>query len=174
LEQSLALFDANQLLGARILLRSAFETIAVLIYLNQLTRKVLSGALDFSDFSAKTATLFLGSRDQSTTYNSLNIVTILEKCDSRYSGMMDLYAKLSESAHPNYWGMAVGYSNIDKENYVVTYTNRWHEMYSQQHLQSAELCISVFLEEYNREWPDAFEELETWIEANDAKLKTVA
>ena len=36
LEQSLQLYDTNRLLGARILLRSAFETISTLIYLNQL------------------------------------------------------------------------------------------------------------------------------------------
>ena len=54
LEQSVALYDAGHLLGARILLRSAFETVAMLVYLNQLTRKVLGGELSFHDFSDKT------------------------------------------------------------------------------------------------------------------------
>ena len=63
LSQSLILHDMDHLLGARILLRSAFETVAVLVYLNQLTRKVLLGELDFHEFSAKTQSLLLGSRD---------------------------------------------------------------------------------------------------------------
>ncbi|WP_209316467.1 hypothetical protein [Halomonas salinarum] len=171
LEQSVALCDADHLLGARILLRSAFETVAVLIYLNQITRKVLEGTLDFHDFSDKTATLLLGSRDDSTPHKSLNIVTILEKCDARYPGMRDLYAKLSESAHPNYEGMAIGYSDVDRESNVVNYRNKWQTMYGQSHLQAVELCISVFCDEYNEEWPEAFEELERWIEGNDAALE---
>jgi hypothetical protein len=44
-------------------------------------------------------------------------------------------------------------------------------MYGKSHLQSVELCVAVFYEEYNREWPDAFEELEKWIEEHDAELE---
>ncbi len=49
--QSKMLSDSNQLLGARILLRSAFETLAVLIHLNQLMRNVVSEKMDFHGFS---------------------------------------------------------------------------------------------------------------------------
>src|SRR5690606_23500553 len=41
LTQSHALFLTPHVLGARILLRSSFETLAVLIYLNQMMAKVL-------------------------------------------------------------------------------------------------------------------------------------
>jgi hypothetical protein len=68
LAQSLALYDLDHLLGARILLRSALESLAVLIFLNQLTRQVLAGTLDFHEFSKKTSILLLGSRDKSTPY----------------------------------------------------------------------------------------------------------
>ena len=76
LYQSKLLSNADHLLGARILLRSALETLAVLIYLNQLMRKVVSGDLDFHTFSDKTTILLLGSRDESTHYQSINIVTM--------------------------------------------------------------------------------------------------
>jgi hypothetical protein len=171
LEQSVALYDAGQLLGARILLRSAFETVAVLIYLNQLTRKVLSGEMSFHDFSDRTTSLLLGSRDESTPHKSLNIITILEKCEARYSGMMSLYAMLSESAHPNYEGMAVGYSEVNHDSYVVQYSNRWKSLYGEQHLEAVGLCTMVFHHEYNEEWADSFEELEKWIETNDVQLE---
>ena len=171
LDQSLMLFDAGHLLGARILLRSAFETVAVLIYLNQQMRKVLDGSLDFHEFSDKTATLLLGSRDESTPHKSLNIVTILEKCDARYPGLMKFYAMLSESAHPNYEGTSVGYSDIDRTNYVISFSNKWQAMYGERHIQGIELCISVFHAEYNEEWSDAFEKLEAWIEQHDARLE---
>jgi hypothetical protein len=171
LEQSLLLFDHGHLLGARILLRSALETVAVLILLNQLTRQVLSGSLGFHDFSDKTSVLLLGSRDESTPHKSLNIVTILEKCDTRYPGLMSLYSMLSESAHPNYEGTSIGYSTIDHVDHAVIFSNKWKDMYSAKHLEAIELCMTIFHTEYNDEWTDAFEKLEAWIETNDANLE---
>jgi hypothetical protein len=171
LNQSVLLHDHDHLLGARVLLRSAFETVAVLIYLNQLTRRVLAGSLEFNDFSDRTTVLLLGSRDESTEHRSLNIVTILEKCNARYPGITGVYAMLSESAHPNYEGMAVGYSDIDRENHIVSYSNKWKSMYGALHLETVALCIKVFYAEYNEEWPDAFEKLERWIEHNEERLE---
>jgi len=172
LSQSLVLHDMDHLLGARILLRSAFETVAVLIYLNQLTRKVLLGELDFHEFSDRTATLLLGSRDGLTPEVSINIVTILQKCDARYPGINRLYATLSESAHPNYEGTSVGYSTIDRANYVVTFSNKWKSMYGAHHIDLMETCVATFFTEYNDEWQDAFEKLEQWIAANDNRLES--
>ncbi len=160
------------MLGARILLRSALETIAVLIYLNQLTRKVLSGELSFHDFSERTSTLLLGSRDGSTPRPAMSILTVLEKAEARYPGVTSIYARLSESAHPNYEAMAVGYSDLDADGAVVTFRNKWQAMYGATHMDSVTACIKVFFAEYNEEWPDAFERLEAWIEANDAELES--
>lgn len=100
--QSYALHRQEHGLGARILLRSGFESLATLIYLNQLMERVLDGNLGFHAFGEKTSVLLLGSRDGSTEHQSINIVTILQKCDKRYPGIEKLYAILSESAHPNY------------------------------------------------------------------------
>lgn len=158
LEQSLFLCDHDHVLGARILLRSAFETIAILIYLNQITRKVLAGTLDFHDFSEKTSTLLLGSRDNSTNHKSLNIVTVLGKCNGRYPGIEDLYAMLSESAHPNYEGMCIGYSSLDRNNHVTTFSNKWMSLYGGKHIDFIELCMTTFYNEYNEEWIDANDE----------------
>ncbi len=171
LQQSLLLFDADHLLGARVLLRSAFETVAILIYLNQITRNVLAGKLDFHEFSDKTSTLLLGSRDNSTPHKAINIMTVIEKCNSRYPGIKDLYAQLSESAHPNYEGICIGYSTIDRENFITTYSNKWKSMYGEKHLDFMKRCVTTFHHEYNEEWTDAFEKLEAWITENDEQLE---
>jgi hypothetical protein len=171
LAQSLSLYDSQHILGARILLRSAFETVAVLIYLNQLTQSVLDGSLDFHDYSRKTETLLLGSRDQSTSHTALNIVTILKKCNARYPGIESLYAALSESAHPNYEGVSVGYSKVDRENYITTYSNRWSAMHGPSHIDSMLLCLDTFVHEYNEEWTQSFELLEEWITEHDTILE---
>lgn len=172
LNQSYALHQQGHGLGARILLRSGFETVATLIYLNQLTASVLDGTLNFHVFGDKTVTLLLGSRNDTTNRKSINIVTVLDKCDKSYPGLMALYADLSESAHPSYEGTCIGYSTVDHEQYVTTFANRWMDMYGDRHLRSMQLCMMTFEGEYNEVWPPLFDKLEKWIEEHDAQLES--
>jgi hypothetical protein len=169
--QSYALHQQGHGLGARILLRSGFESLATLIYLNQLMQQVLDGKLNFHIFGDKTTTLLLGSRNNEHGPRSLNIVTVLEKCDKRYPGLTSLYADLSESAHPSYEGLCKGYSKIDHDEYETNFSNRWMELYGDRLLGSMELCMETFHHEYNDVWPALMEKLENWIEANDAGLE---
>jgi hypothetical protein len=169
--QSYALHQQGHVLGARILLRSGFETLATLIYLNQLTQQVLDRQVSFHVFGAKTSTLLLGSRNDRTGHKSINIVTVLQKCDKRYPRLMKLYADLSESAHPSYEGLCMGYSTIDHSEYETTFSNRWAELYGERHLSAMELCMETFHHEYNDVWVELIEKLEGWIEANDEELE---
>lgn len=171
LNQSYVLHQQGHGLGARILLRSAFESLATLVYLNQLTQQVLDGKLNFHVFSQKTSTLLLGSRNDTTPLKSINILTVLEKCEKRYPGLMSLYADLSESAHPSYEGLCTGYSTINHSEYETTFSNRWMELYGDRHLDSMDLCMGTFHHEYNDVWGDLIVKLENWIEANDAELE---
>lgn len=171
--QSLALHRQEFGLGARILLRSGFETLAMLIYLNQLMQQVLDGKLKFHDFGDKTSMLLLGSRNNAQVPRSLNIVTVLDKCDQRYPGLKALYAGLSESAHPNYEGLCVGYSKIDHNEYETHFSNRWMELHGERHLQSMELCMRAFHHEYDDVWPDLMTKLEDWIKTNDDELEAI-
>jgi hypothetical protein len=171
LTQSFALHQQGHGLGARILLRSGFETLASLIYLNQRIQQVLDGKLNFHQFAENTSVLLLGSRDGSTKHRSLNIVTILEKCDKRYPGLAELYGILSESAHPNYEGMVAGYSKVDRDEYEARFSNRWMQMYGASHLGSMELCMMTFHHEYNDVWVDLMQKLESWIVENDDQLE---
>lgn len=75
LSQTLALLKLDHVLGARILLRSSIETLAILIYLNQITDAVLNGGEDFFDFCEKTSRLMLGSKDESTKRASINVMS---------------------------------------------------------------------------------------------------
>ena len=169
--QSYSLYQQEHMFGARILLRSGFETLATLIYLNQLTQKVLGGKLCFHELGKKTSAFLLGSRNNSEMPKSINIVTVLEKCDKRYPGLMNLYAFLSESAHPSYEGLFKGYSKINHSEFETTFSNRWMELFVEQHLSSKELCMRTFHYEYNDVWSELIEKLERWIEDNDDKLE---
>lgn len=90
--QAHALQDVGHVLGARILVRSAYETLATLIYLNQLMGKVLKGELEFQPFEDETSVLLLGSRTNPDGMVSRNIMTVLQKCEKSYPGLSGLYA----------------------------------------------------------------------------------
>jgi hypothetical protein len=171
LQQSQALFNQSHILGARILLRSAFETLATLIYLNQQMLKVVHGKVDFEAFSERTSILLLGARNNPDAPKSMNVVSVLEKCDAEYPGITALYADLSESAHPSYEGLLRGYSKIDHADYESHFSNMWAERYSEGHRDRVVLCMTTFEHEYNNVWPDRMNALERWVEENDDVLE---
>jgi hypothetical protein len=171
LTQSYALHQQGHGLGARILLRSAFESLATLIYLNQLMRQVMDGVLNFHAFNDRTVALLLGSRNNEEGPKSINIIAVLEKCDRRYPGLMRKYADLSESAHPSYEGLLRGYSTTNYEEYETTFSNRWMELHGEEYLSLVQLCMTTFQHEYNDVWEDLFVKLEKWIETNDERLE---
>lgn len=169
--QSYALHQQGHGLGARILLRSGFETLAMLTYLNLLMQRVLDGQLDFHQFGEKTSRLLLGSRDNEAMPKPIHVLDLLRDCDKRYPGLMKAYDGLSESAHPNYEGMMSGYSTTHYDEYETTFSNRWMELHGDGHPRKMMLCMETFHYEYNDVWPALMEKLEKWIEANDAMLE---
>lgn len=171
LMQSLSLHKQEHGLGARILLRSSFETLATLIYLNHRMRLVLDGTLNFHSFDRDTIALVLGSRDGSTGHTAVNVLKMLDKADKRYPGLRSRYDNLSESAHPNFEGMVPGYSKVDHDEYETHFSNRWQEEHGRTHLEYMELCMLTFHHEYNNEWTQLIEKLEGWIVVNDARLE---
>ena len=169
--QALFLAKNNRWLGALILLRSAFEALAVLVYLNEKTDAVLRGEESFFAFDELTTRLMIGSKNQSTPEESINILTILKHCDKKYPGIFAMYADLSECAHPNYEGMSRGYSKIDDANFTTVFSNRWDEIERGRLLNGIELCLKTFEHEYNVVWTVTFTKLEAWLTENDARLE---
>jgi len=169
--QAVALAENNHHLGARILLRSAFETLGILIYLNKKTEAVLTGVENFNAFSEITSKLMLGSKDSSTEHESVNIITVLKKSDKKYPGLYKLYTTLSESAHPNYEGVCSGYSYIDYEKDETIFENRWTELHASSLEAGITTCMRIFETEYDDVWSPNFEKLETWIQENDEQLE---
>lgn len=171
LTQSYALHQQRHGLGARILLRSGFETLATLIYLNHNMRAVLEGALNFHEFSHLTTRQVVGSKNKPGKPAAVNVITMLDKGDKRYPGLRGIYDSLSESAHPNFEGMVWGYSKFDHDEYETNFSNRWMDLYGERHLNSMELCMMTFHQEYDEVWTDLMDKLESWIVASDAMLE---
>lgn len=160
MEQAKFLIDHKYVLGASILLRSCFETLAVLIYLTQKTNQVLREGTSFHNFSEITANLLLGSKDGSTPRSSINILTILKESEGQHPGILKIHQILSESTHPNWEGIAAGYYNIDHEEYPINFRNKWEECNGQWETEGISLCINIFEKEYQEVWPHLFKELE--------------
>lgn len=149
LGQSWLLHESGKALGARILLRSAIETIAMLIFLNQLTESVVSRKITFKDFMEKVINLFAGSRDGMTEQKATNIITVLQKCEKKYEGIERMYGWLSESAHPNYERMRLSYSNTNVESKVTTFLNKTAELYAAMQEDGLIMVMSMFEHEYS-------------------------
>jgi hypothetical protein len=171
LEQAHALHKSEHTLGSLILIRSALETLATLIYLNQITAAVLDGSLNFHDFGEKTSVLLLGSRNETTVHKAINIQTVLQKCAKRYDFIEKFYADLSECAHPNHEGLLMGYSRPDRENFIENFGNHWASMYAKTTEGKISVVAMMFEHEYNVVWPENFSALEAWIADNDAELE---
>ena len=164
LRQMVILTSNGHILGARILLRSALETIAMLVYLNIKMQALMERKITLDEFREITSQLMLGSKNESTQFSSINIVTIITKhCERRYEGIAEIYADLSESAHPNYDGVCSGYSYIDETAYVTHFENRWMEKYGDSIEEQALPILRIFENEYNDVFVDTFENLERYM-----------
>ena len=171
LTQSYALHNQGHGLGARILLRSAFETLAALIYMNHNIRAVLEGELDFHKFSLLTTRQVGGSKNEPGRPEAVNVITTIDKADKQYTGLRGMYDRLSESAHPNFEGLVWGYSKVNHDDYETNFSNRWMGLYGEQHPNSMELCMTIFDHEYDEVWAALMAKLESWIVVNDAILE---
>lgn len=166
LTQAITLYDAGHLLGARILIRSAIESLAVLAYLNQQMRGVVNGSVKFADFAANTKKLALGARNGSTEVSALNIMTILEKVERRITGLSSVYASLCESAHPNYEGLIEGYIDFEDDGSTARFSNKWSEKYKNGFESYVLVVTQLYYVEHDIEWIEAFAELENWLGKN--------
>lgn len=171
LTQAHLLFKSRHVLGSRILVRSALESVATLVHLNQLTAKVLAGNLDFHVFDITTRKLMLGSKNGTTKHQSINTLTVLEHCDKKYKGISSVYATLCECAHPNFEGVCFGYSETDYERNETNFSNKWEVMWADRHESLVRLVCVVFETEYNEVWVGQLEELEVWLTLHDAELE---
>jgi len=124
----------------------------------------------FSDFDKKTRLLLLGSRDRSTRYDSVSVLTILKHVEKSYPGVTALYGALSEIAHPNFEGVCFGYSEIDHERHETAFRVKLHDMWGDRHDSLFAVVAAFFEHEYNEVWAPQQEHLERWFTENDARL----
>jgi hypothetical protein len=168
------LVDSNKYLSARIILRSACETSALLAYLNKKLNDVVSGKIEFEAFNELTKQLLLGGKNDDY-FPPVNVLTALTHFAKDHPTILDIYNRLSEDAHPNAAGMIYGFSASQPEIFFTSFSNRFSATDSIKNhtIASADLLFLCYEQEYNEIWPRRFEALEEWLRNNDQRLEAL-
>jgi hypothetical protein len=112
---ALVLYDADKFISACILTRSVAETASVLFcHHKEITDFNINH--DVQKLNKFIDSVLTGSRDKSTPFGSINILTHIDKVDKDYPGFREMYDVLSEYTHPNFSGTLVSFGKYDEEN----------------------------------------------------------
>lgn len=111
-DASLDLIESGRLVPGCILARSALETVAGVHMLNKRISK-LREVEQFEGFINFLMQTSFGSRDDSSNFKALNVLTMLDHLNKKYGISQDQYDHLSEYTHPNLKGGLMAYSDID-------------------------------------------------------------
>ncbi|MBB3813142.1 hypothetical protein GGR60_001742 [Xanthomonas arboricola] len=165
------LVDSGKYLSARIILRSACETSALLAYLNKKLHDVVSGQIDFDAFNELTNQLLLGGKNNDY-FPPVNVLTALTHFAKDHPLILDIYNRLSEDAHPNAAGMIYGFSTSQPEIFLTSFSNRFSVLdpLKNHTVTSADLVFVCYEQQYNEIWPQRFETFEQWLRDNDQRL----
>jgi hypothetical protein len=111
-EAILILYNQNKIIPAFGIIRSNFESLAVLnrittSFTNSLEENKLDPELDNLLLS-----LTLGTREKENSIQAINVLTQLDKMDKQWKGIRFIYDSISEFVHPNCDGVIVSYSEI--------------------------------------------------------------
>ena len=171
LGQSLLLEKSGGFVGSRIILRSAIETLSILIYCTRKMENIVRTGEGFHQYSDKTINLLLGSKVGQTIHDAINVLTVLQLASKDHPELQDAYDDLSETAHPNFDGLSMAYSKASDRGMRVEFMMGSERVFGKSQGRLIVLLCAIFEEEYNERWPKAFDAFEAWIEKNDMKLE---
>ena len=152
-------------------MRSAIETVSLLVYMNRRMKSVIDNKMSFKDFNDLTSRLLVGSKTYDFAPLPINVMSFIDECKKDYPVIEKMYNDLSETAHPNYDGIFAGYMKQNREEYYADFGVFWKDRFGNQHEAAIRSCIEIYEEEYNNIWVEHFESLERWLEKNDSKLE---
>lgn len=171
IRQSLLLEKNNHFIGSRVLIRSAIETLALLISSVRKMENIVRTGQGFHEYSRKTVNLLLGSKASDCTHDAVNVMTVIELASKKHPELLDAYETLSETAHPNFDGLSWAYSRVTDQGMHTKFGVYSAKIYQRLQVPIITMLFGIFESEYNESWPAAFDRFERWIEENDEKLE---
>lgn len=171
IKQALLLEKAGHFIGSRVLIRSAIETLALLIYSVRKMENIVRTGNGFHEYSQKSVNLLLGSKASDSSHVAVNVMEVIKHASKKHSELMTAYETLSETAHPNFDGLSWAYSNVADQGMHTKFGCYSGGVYGKSQGPIILMLLGIFEAEYNDSWPAAFDKFESWIEANDKKLE---
>jgi hypothetical protein len=92
--------------------RSFLESVAAIWFLNEKIKRQLTNGLG-QDIHEQMVQLAMGHRNDADFPVAVNVLTMIDRCDSHLPGLRKNYDRLSEFAHPNYSGALGVYGERD-------------------------------------------------------------
>ncbi|TMO54671.1 hypothetical protein [Pseudoalteromonas aurantia] len=110
------LYKEKMYCSALISLRSALETLAVLLFLNKQMRSLVNGNLKLELFLSNSERFFFSFSNKSQANEDLPKAYNIQKFINETVSLKEWYDKLSEYAHPNYSGAFGIYAKIKEDS----------------------------------------------------------
>ena len=105
-------YNAGSTIPAFVLTRAAFETMAILHYVNKKVEDAISeGSVDVLGTTAMK--VLFGTKDKFTDIEAVNVLTVIGHLEKDYSGFQEMYEFMCEFAHPNFSGMMPAYARVE-------------------------------------------------------------
>lgn len=109
---------SKQIVSSSLLIRALFETVSVFGYLYYKIVEFNKNK-NIKEFDTIITNILYGSRDGSTDYVSVNILTMIDKIDKEYPNYRSTYDRLSEYSHPNFTGTSLIYGTPQEDKVVL-------------------------------------------------------
>lgn len=117
-EATICLCREGRGMGAGILARSVLETTAILYVLREMVDRVVESR-SLGGFDSRLMSMLFGSKNKRTPVDAVNIITVIEKMDRKFAGILEHYGHLSEVSHPNYAGVMGSYATIGPSKFQL-------------------------------------------------------
>lgn len=108
---------SKQIVSSSLLIRALFETVSVFGYLYYKIVEFNENK-NIKEFDTIITNILYGSRDGSTDYVSVNILTMIDKINKEYPNYRLTYDRLSEYSHPNFTGTSLIYGTQEEDKVV--------------------------------------------------------
>lgn len=122
----MSMWNNRNAIGSALFARALIETVAFVYDLEiQVSKAVKEGNLKLAKDLIENRTLSTRSKRliaSNPSAKSTNILTIIQKIDKEYDGILEAYEDLSEVCHPNVSGTLFMYANMNEKNCNVTFS----------------------------------------------------
>lgn len=138
--------NQHQIISSKILTRSLFETTSVLGFLYY-KLVIFNNDQNIENFNQMIMRVMLGSKDNTSQYESFNVLTMIDKINLEFEGYRASYDQLSEYSHPNFLGTCGIFGNLEvNQPTKFSKTPINSDQYKEEIIDS--ICLSIDLLKY--------------------------